>query len=143
MNICTDIGKEWPDEYVAWFVKCAIEGFARGCLPMARVWRLPPLYQSGIRFQPEPNHGTGSEEFALPALTFERKWGDCDDLVIYRLWELWCAGEPATCAVIFIDNQEHVRVRRGPQHRPRGHTNICQCEGCIEDPAVICGARAA
>lgn len=108
---------------------------------MARIWRLPPLYRSGIRFAPEPGHGSGNEDFALPKTTYDRRVGDCDDLVIYRLWELLAQGEAATCAVIFLDNANHVRVRRGPLNRPRRHRADCQCTQCIEDPSILCGAR--
>lgn len=141
MKISTFLGPEFAGVHLDWFVKNAIEGFARGSVPMASIWQLPPLYTSGIRFQPEPGHGSGNEDFALPATTFQRRWGDCDDLVIYRLWELLVAGEAATCAVIAIDGALHVRVRRGPGHRPPKHSGSCQCERCIEDPSIICGAR--
>lgn len=126
---------------MAHFIKCAIDGFARGSVPMARLWQLPPLYRSGIVYQKEPGHGSGNEDFALPKTTYDRGWGDCDDLVIYRCWELLCSGEAATCAVVYLANANHVRVRRGPMNRPRGHRPDCQCERCIEDPSILCGAR--
>ncbi len=145
MKISTVLGAEFEQaqhgDHLAFFIKCAIEAFAQGSVPMAGIWRLPPLYRSGIRFQREPEHGTGNEDFALPKTCFDQKWGDCDDLCIYRIWELRCAGELATCAAAFIENQIHVRVRRGVGHRPARHSPICQCARCIEDPAIICGAR--
>lgn len=141
LQISTVLGPEFQGDPLAFFVKCAIDGFARGSVPMAHTWRLPPLYASGIRYQPEPNHGSGNEDFALPATTYQRRWGDCDDLVIYRIWELLCSGEQASCAVIYLANANHVRVRRGPAQRPRTHRNDCQCERCIEDPSILCGAK--
>ncbi len=128
MKISTVLGPEFSGGQVANFSKCAIEAFARGSVPMAGLWRLPPLYSSGIRFQREPEHGSGNEDFALPNVTYGRKWGDCDDLVIYRLWELWVQGErSATCRAVWQDNAVHVLVRRADQR--------------LEDPSIILGAR--
>lgn len=129
MIISTQLRPEPDGARLAYFAKHAIEGFALGCVPMAPVWRLPPLYRSGIRFQPEPQHGLGAEDFALPNVTYSQRWGDCDDLCIYRIWELRVMGEPATCNAIWVPNtsQVHVRVRRA--------------NGSLEDPAVILGAR--
>ncbi len=127
MKIATVLGPEFTGGQVANFSKFAIEGFALGSVPMAGVWRLPALYRSGIRFQKEPDHGSGNEDFALPNVTYARKWGDCDDLVIYRIWELRCQGIPATCHAIWQDNAVHVLVRL-PDRR-------------LEDPSIILGAR--
>lgn len=140
MKITTALGPEFSGDALAYFVKCAIESFAQGSVPMAVIWQLPPLYSSGISYQKEPNHGSGNEEFALPKVIYDRHWGDCDDLVIYRLWELYIAGERASCAVVFLDGALHVRVRRGPGHRPARHAPDCQCPQCIEDPSILCGA---
>ncbi len=38
--------------------------------------RVPPLYQSGVRYREEPR-GQGYEEFALIPTVLARKWGDC------------------------------------------------------------------
>lgn len=128
MKISTVLGPEFTGGQVANFSKLAIEAFAMGSVPLAGIWRLPPLYRSGIRFQKEPEHGSGNEDFALPNVTFSRKWGDCDDLVIYRLWELRVQGEAATCRAIWQDNAVHVLVRRK--------------DGQLEDPSILLGARA-
>lgn len=53
---------------------------------------LPPLYSTDVKFQDEPWQGQGVEEFATPWMVLERKWGDCDDLVIYRGAELVSQG---------------------------------------------------
>lgn len=127
MKISTVLGSEFTGGQVAYFSKCAIEGFAQGSVPMAGIWRLPPLYSSGIRFQKEPGHGSGIEDFALPNVTFRQRWGDCDDLVIYRIWELRVQGEAATCHAVWQDNAVHVLVRRANR--------------ALEDPSIILGAR--
>lgn len=88
---------------------------------------LPPLYQSGIRFAYEPNHGSGNEEFASPLTTLERRAGDCDDLVIYRLAELYAAGHNgAACSCEWVGDSMHVTVRLP--------------NGSLEDPSTILGA---
>lgn len=127
MKISTVLGAEFSGGQIAYFAKCAIEAFARGSVPMAGIWKLPPLYRSGIRYQQEPNHGSGNEDFKLPNVTYADKWGDCDDLVIYRVWELLCQGEQASCRAVWQDNAVHVLVRRA--------------NGALEDPSILLGAR--
>lgn len=112
-------GVSKPEE--AWIVKCTIEGLAAAARPFLRSRGVPPLYESGVRFQMEPNHGR-FEEFALPWTTWERGWGDCDDLVIWRIAEL----PGATCATKWLGNEFHVQVRLR--------------SGKIEDPAIRLGA---
>lgn len=127
MIISTELRGGLSGGLVAHFAKCTIEGIARGCVPLARSWQLPPLYESGIKFRQEPGHGSGYEDWALPNVTFQRGWGDCDDLVIYRLWELYCAGQiKAACNAEWLGNGVHVRVRLP--------------NGTIEDPSILLGA---
>jgi hypothetical protein len=86
--------------------------------------KLPPLYRSGVIYSPEPNRGTGVEDFADPWTCFARKWGDCDDLCIWRLAELLVAGEAVPPpSVIRVGTRMHVRVRRA--------------SGKLEDPSRI------
>lgn len=128
LRIVTDVPIK-GGEALARYIKSTIEGKANGCVFAWRTeWRLPPLYQSGVRFRYEPQHGTGNEEFALPPVTYGRKWGDCDDLVIYRICELVAAGERATCRTYWKGQALHVAVRRG--------------DGSVEDPAIMLGAKA-
>lgn len=65
-------------------IECAVE--------VMRTRPIPLLYTTAIRYQPEPWAGQGIEEFADPWTVFERGWGDCDDLVIYRGAELLVRG---------------------------------------------------
>jgi hypothetical protein len=85
---------------------------------------LPCLYSSGIRFQKEPNAGQ-YEDWKPPHQTLEDGWGDCDDLVLYRVAELRSVGE---CAEVVVmrrrgTNKFHVAVRRG--------------DGRLEDPSLV------
>jgi hypothetical protein len=100
---------------------------------LARIWGrslrrrpLPPLYNSGVRYQREPNAGL-FEEWKSPAQCFEAGWGDCDDLTLWRAAELIAAGEAATVSVkgqpLPTGWKMHVRVRRA--------------SGVIEDPSIL------
>jgi len=129
--ICTDLGGgnglgPFSGGQFAYLVKCTIEGLARGCVPCAAQWRLPPLFRSGIRFQPQPTYGKGLENFRLPFDVYQRRQGDCDQLVIYRLWELYVHGVQAICRAEWIGDRVHVLVRL-----PNGQ---------LEDPSLILGA---
>jgi len=112
-----------------------LNGLADGYLPLAAVCPLPPLYQSGIRYQLEPNHGKGWEDFSNPWQTLSRGWGDCDDLILYRLTELRLKGERAHCSAEWIGNGVHVLVRRRDGKRQKDGTI-----GTREDPSVMLGA---
>jgi hypothetical protein len=142
LRISTTVREQTPGE-LAWFVKAAIDGFARAFAPTFARMRLPPLYESGIVFAFEPFHGSGDEDFATPLETLERGAGDCDDLVIYRLCELYAphvtfhtvngARVPlsvdtraASCTCEWVGESMHVQVRMK--------------NGSIEDPAVLLGA---
>lgn len=126
MRISTDLVEQTPEE-LAYCVKCAIEGFAKGAAPSFRRMRLPPLYESGIRFAFEADHGSGCEDFAQPVVTYDRRAGDCDDLVIYRLCEFYSKGDfGPTCSCVWTGEAMHVQVRLK--------------NGKLEDPAILCGA---
>jgi hypothetical protein len=49
----------------------------------------PPLYASGVRYQPEPY---GEEDWDTIPVVYERGWGDCEDLACIRCAELRRAG---------------------------------------------------
>lgn len=96
---------------------------------LANVWArgltqkpLPPLYRSGVHYAPEPWAGSGREEWADPWTVCARGWGDCDDLVGWRVAELRAAGEHATIQVMRRNERYHVRVRRA--------------DGTLEDPSI-------
>lgn len=138
---------------LAWWVKCTLDGFALGCAPMFRSWRLPPLYASGVVFAYEPNHGSGEEDFAQPPDVYARQWGDCDDLICYRLSELLSATLPDSFYLADERSQlrtlERLRARMGagklPATRCRWegeslHVLIRFPDGREEDPSLLLGA---
>ena len=138
---------------LAWWVKCTLDGFALGCAPQWRAWKLPPLYSGKVRFRYEPRHGTGDEEFAQPPIVFARGWGDCDDLVNARLTELLARELPRRFYRSDTKKQERMlrhlgaRMHAGklPSTRTewRGsdlHVLVRFPDGSTEDPAKILGA---
>ena len=44
-----------------------------------------PLHESGVVWKQEPWAGVRVEEFANIKQVYDRKWGDCDDMLAYRL----------------------------------------------------------
>ncbi|MCH9730980.1 MAG: hypothetical protein K0U84_15100 [Actinomycetia bacterium] len=116
----------WGAGFTAYLTTQLINGLAHGYLPFLRLNPLPPLYRSGVRYQLEPNHGAGWEEYADPWTVYARKWGDCDDLNLWRVMELLAKGEKkAQARAEWSGNQVHVLVRRG--------------NGKLEDPSKILG----
>ena len=126
MQLVLDVPEGVTPNELATLTKSVLEGAALGWCGAFRRWKLPPLYQSGIRFAYEAGHGSGVEDFASPLTTYQRRAGDCDDLIIYRLCELYCAGILATCFCEWLGNALHVKVRLP--------------DGELEDPSVLLGA---
>jgi hypothetical protein len=92
------------------------------------------LYHSDVEYEREPWAGE-FEEFA-DCLTVDRRgWGDCDDLVAWRVAELQELGERAdvsiSCPYPFRKRGilYHAQVRRG--------------DGSLEDPSARLGMRRA
>lgn len=97
-----------------------------------KVRPLPPLYSTQIHFRPEPWAGLGTEEWASPYDVFERGWGDCDDLSLFRCAQLIAEGEPATIVEAWL---------RGTK---RHHFLVRRANGQLEDPSkniVAAGRR--
>lgn len=128
MRIVQDVPAGTLPREVAYIVKKAIEGSALGYYESGafKRWNLPPLYQSGVRFAFEPGHGSGVEDFAAPITVYRRKVGDCNQLIVWRLCELYACGVPATCMCEWVGNAYHVKVRFP--------------DGTLEDPALNLGA---
>lgn len=90
---------------------------------MAEAWAeelrrrpLPPLYETGVHFKPEPWAGLGTEEWASPYTVFERNWGDCDDLSLFRCAQLLAHDVPANIVETWLSGtkRHHFLIRRGP-----------------------------
>lgn len=132
MNITIGLsGPELNDEKLfAEFVVAQLESL----VPAARLQmqRLPPLYQSGIRFRPEPE---GTESFVLPLVTYSRGFGDCAHLSLIRVAELRNAREKAGFRIKW-STQLHP-VTRLPVRL--FHVQVRRRDGNIEDPSQLLG----
>ena len=83
----------------------------------------PELYKSGVKFAPEPFKD--GEHFDLPGFVVKRGWGDCDDLVIWRLIECYRHGElAASPAVVW------------PEGSRKYHARLRRADGTLEDPTL-------
>lgn len=95
------------------------------------VKRAPSLYSSGVRFRREPWAGTGKEEIAGIPAVLRRKWGDCDDLVAWRVAELRIQG---------IDARPMIRwPKRNPNNKY--HAMVRLPSGATDDPSARLGMR--
>lgn len=130
MLVAIEIGDDFAPVERAWFIKSAIEGFARGCMPAFARWNLPPLYDSGVVFRLPPEHGSGVEKMQTPLQTHRAGWGDCDRLLIWWLCERWHSRQPATCSTIFLGGNMHVLGRKSWDE-----------SGQLEDPSLRLGAH--
>lgn len=120
MRIVCDIPIDENGARAVWLM---LEALVAVWAPYLKANPLPPLYESGVRYQAEPNAGE-YEDFKSPLRTYAEGWGDCDDLIIYRCAELRAAGELATvqCMRKVGTSRMHVRVRRQ--------------NGLLEDPSI-------
>lgn len=93
--------------------------------------QLPPLYQSGIRYQREKCLSVAvpesCERFLTAAQVLQEGVGDCDDLSCYRAGELIHTGEDPK-ARAFV-------VRTGLGY----HAIVMRGDGTIEDPSEVLG----
>lgn len=98
---------------------------------------LPALYESGVRYKPEPWAGQ-KEEFANVPTVLARLWGDCDDLVPWRVAEIRRREKrPADVLVYWrpTTGTYHLQVR----HWPSRAAQRAGRAGDIEDPSRLLG----
>lgn len=101
-----------------------------------RTHKVPSIYEAGVVYREEPANWP-FEEFAPIPQIIMRGWGDCDDLVPWRVAELREAGEEGA----------RVRVvwqipRRGPhQGRKLFHLLAVRADGREECPSAKLGMR--
>jgi hypothetical protein len=87
---------------------------------------IPKLYSGHVRYRQER---PGLEEWQTALETAQRGWGDCEDLVIYRLAELW-QGEDVRARARVIQVTPALR-----------HVVLVRGNGHIEDPSKRLGMR--
>lgn len=86
---------------------------------------VPPLYDSGVRYQREP---LGQEHWLSPSGVLGRGLGDCEDLAAWRAGELVVTGEDP--------NARAVVVQTGPR---TWHAVVEREDGSFEDPSAALG----
>ena len=102
--------------------------------------KIPLLYNSGVRYQSEPNAGK-YEDFANCQETLARGWGDCDDLAAWRAAEIRVRERrPADILIYWRPKGEkgalwHVQVRHWPSMRDKLNGGL----GEVEDPSRLLG----
>lgn len=94
-------------------------GFLQGVIACNRLLirrrLVPPLYESGVVYKPEPWAGR-FEEFADALTCYRRGWGDCDDLTAWRAAEIQENGGMAWPKVYwrdFVKDGEDYRMFHG------------------------------
>lgn len=132
MQVLVNLG-DFPllktSRFMGLFVRPILDAMVEVNRLYLRSHHVPPLYQSGVRYEQEPEDGK-PEEFAAIAPVLARGWGDCDDLGPWRVAELREAGENANIRITWRrraggNRLYHVVVRRG--------------DGRIEDPSRLLG----
>lgn len=137
LNLTPDLkkapnGSRWlkPSKLLALVIREALEAVIMTNRLYLRLHKVPPLYESGIRYEEEPA-GQPYEDFAAIPVVLSRGWADCDDLCCWRIAELRNAGENA-------------KVRLKWQYDPvRGarmfHVLVRRGNGQVEDPSKRLG----
>lgn len=123
-----------PDEIRAYLL--ALVALNRALIELARRRGapFPRLYESGVRYAPEPRaSATGTanrtaEDFAPIPVVLARGWGDCDDLASWRCAELQSEGYACS-----------IEPRETPRSTPaarRWHIVVVLPDGSTEDPSA-------
>jgi len=101
----------------------ALEGLTRLDETIISSGRVPPLYDSGVRYKTEPRETWRHAEDVAA-----EKWGDCEDLAAYRAAELRVNGSDPDARVM--------TYKTGPR---RYHAVVERGNGEIEDPSAALG----
>lgn len=125
---------------LALVVRPALQALVEANRIYIRNYKVPLLYEAGVRYQEEPEHFP-CEEFAAIPVVLARKWGDCDDLAPWRVAELREQGERADIRLSWKKRSNgsrlyHVTVRRGDGKIQRDGS-----VGTIEDPSALLGMK--
>lgn len=122
------------DDHVPWtedsrilakVIKPMLDAAVIGDQLFLRLYNIPPLYSTKVRYQEEPptfvtfpdGRTVRVEEFGGVSVVLKRGWGDCDDLAPWRCAELRNKGENATLRVQWKRQPSgrklyHILVRR-------------------------------
>lgn len=131
-------------------VAYAARGFLRAVVAVNRWYlrqnpNIPDLYQAGVVFRREPWAGVVDEFADIPTI-LERGWGDCDDLVSYRV--AWLkeraygfdqrGREPDAGIKIYWRKPRRSAAFNGKRGR-LFHAQVRRQNGEVEDPSRLLG----
>lgn len=103
-------------------LRIALAGLVAMNRALMRAYGAPPLYQSGVRYQPEK-----PDEWETYDILLRRGYGDCEDLSSWRAAELQESGVDAIADVY-------------PTRRPnKWHAIVVYPDGRTEDPSLRLG----
>lgn len=125
-------GSRWlkPSKILALCIRQALEATILANRLYLRLHRVTPLYESGIRYEEEPAN-QGYEDFATVPVILKRGWGDCDDVVAWRIAELRNSGESA---------KVRLKWQYDPALKARMfHVLVRRANGQVEDPSLRLG----
>lgn len=103
------------------FQRRMVENLAEWNMAILHRYHVPPLYRSGVKYRLEK----ASERYRDIIRVWGSGYGDCEDLVAWRLAELWNSGQPASPIVtVTVTNPDvsHVAIDLG--------------NGRVEDPSL-------
>jgi hypothetical protein len=125
-------GKKWlkPSKLLALVVRGALEALIMANRMYLRTHHVPALYESGVRYEEEPV-GQPYEDFSAIPVVLARGWGDCDDVVSWRIAELRNAGENAKVRLKW-----QYDAARGARMY---HVLVRRANGQVEDPSLRLG----
>jgi hypothetical protein len=114
-------------------------GFLQGLIAynriLMRLRKVPPLYDSGVRYSAERYAGTGVEEARDALACLKAGSGDCEDLCAYRAAELQEQGIDANLKIYW-----RKVLKRGRAAGVRiYHVQVRLPDGRIEDPSRLLG----
>ena len=88
---------------------------------------VPRLYKAGVKYVKQSPKACA---FCSPKIVYERKGGDCKQLVLWRIAELReLDGENATPRIIWLTDKLGLRA----------HAQVRRANGDIEDPSLLLG----
>lgn len=125
-------GDRWlkPSKLLALCIREALEALVLVNRLYLRTHHCKPLYESGIRYEEEPL-GQKYEDFAAVPVIISRGWGDCDDVVSWRIAELRNAGENAKVRLKW----QHDASKNARMY----HVLVRRANGQVEDPSLRLG----
>ncbi len=117
-----------PPELASWVLQPLLDALvAINVESRRRGYRIPFLYQSGTRYDPEPE---GSEQWLCSAEAYKRRRADCEDLGAWLASDYISQGEPARAIPI---------PQRSVAGRRLFHVVCERPGGRLEDPSRVLG----